>query len=526
MWSTAALEVVEPVLEESPEVLRWQFLRNLRASRLLSPADVELIERAAPAARASDIQQMLLEQGLLTEYQLGRIRDGNPQGLVLGQYRILDEIGGGGFGQVFKAQHMVLERTVALKLVTLDYCQSRLYRDVFRREVAAVTRLNHPNVALTFDANEIDDVLFLALEFVAGVTLHTYVHENGPLPIPLARAIMLQIAQGIWHAHENGVIHRDIKPANVLISEGSGPAGSTGAEPVRVKVIDFGLARLYPLGDEPTGTLLADAGAVVGTPAFMAPEQARNFHEADARSDLYSLGCTFYYLLTAQLPFEGATCRLTLEMHANKAVRSVRDLRPDVPHGLAAVVQRLLAKDPVDRYQSAADLCAALNDVLLSGMFDDGNRAPGMLSNSCSSTPPVLPPPTSRVEPESEVTVIRAEEPAHVLPAAAQRLWLEWCVVVEACAGGQTLNVSDVQYAELYRALISTLGPTTPATAGRTTGPCDQIAVLVEPWVTLKALRTLDRASVAELWQLCQRYDSYFAPASAPKARRRWWQMF
>jgi serine/threonine-protein kinase len=523
MASTAAHPSTHPMREEAPEVLRWQFLRSLRASRLISNEDVDLIEREAPDAHAEDIQQMLLDQGLLTPYQLRRIREGKAAGLVLGQYRILDELGAGGFGQVFKANHTVLDRVVALKLMTREYSQSRLFREVFRREVAAVTRLNHPNIAATFDANEIDGALFLAMEYVEGTTLHAFVCDNDPPPIPVACAIMRQLAEALRHAHENGLIHRDIKPANVLVAK---PSRAGDPDGVLVKMIDFGLARLYPRGDQPTGTLLADAGAIVGTPAYMSPEQACNFHEADGRSDLYSLGCTFYFLLTARAPFEGASSRLTLEMHASKHPRPLRDLRPDVPHAVAELVQRLMAKRPEDRFQTAAELSDALQQLDWLGPPPAPAPYPAAGAGNPVSIPPLAPDPAARrvaLGPDGPAT--RLTEPsrwADPIPAAdLRRLWLGWCVVVEAVARGEPVGTTAAEYADLYRSLLGALeqsGGDAPTAVQR-----DRIVTLIEPWVTLKTLRALDPSSVRDLWRTCQEYDGFFEAHKPRAATRRWW---
>lgn len=517
MRDTPVLPVIEPVLGESPEVLRWQFIRSLRASKLLPAEDIDLLDRETAEARAEDIQQMLLDQELLTAYQLRRVRDGSPGGLVLGPYRILDEIGSGGFGQVYKATHTVLDRVVALKLMAPAQCPGRQLREVFRRELAAVTRLNHPNVATTFDANEIDGTLFMAMEFVEGPTLHALVDDNGPPPLDLAVSIMAQAARGLQHAHERGLVHRDVKPANMLVTGSVWAPGAADAPPVLVKVIDFGLARMYPQNNRPAGTLLADAGAIVGTPAFMAPEQARNFHDADSRSDLYSLGCTFYYLLTGEIPFASTSARATLVMHATNAVVPIRDLRPEVPPGLAAVVHRLLAKRPEDRYQSAAELCTALSDFAPLDFAPHHTPRPERseslpLAQTCAPSDALAP---TTVEPERATPTDPPGRP--VLPSDLLRLWLEWCVVVETLARSGPLGISDTRYSELYRALLAALRTSKTADTTLSADQYERLAGAVEPWVTLKALAGLSREEVAQLWQTCRELDSFYAPVPGSK---------
>ncbi len=530
MQNTHALEAVASDIETSPDILRWSFFRSLRTSNLLSPEDVDLLERETAHAELNDIQQMLLDQELLTPYQLKRIIDGKAAGLVLGQYRILDVLGGGGFGQVFKASHTVLDRVVALKLMTADYCRSRLLKDVFRRELAAVRRLNHPNIASTCDANIIDGTLFLAMEYVPGTTLDRFVRDNKNLSLAQVCSIMLQVCHGLQHAHENGVIHRDIKPDNILVAR-SGGSGDTQC--ISVKVIDFGLARLQPQGDQPTGTLLVEAGAIVGTPAFMSPEQAQDPHSADSRSDLYSLGCTFYYLLTGRFPFEGSSPRITLELHSVQNARPVRELRPEVPVGLAAIVARLMAKQPGDRYQSAAELIEALAGSVLSGLLRE-NDLPAAPPRHPSSRPvttcaqalptapaaPVAPvtAPAAPAAPAVEIGPAPQQPPPPSVEPELRKLWADWRAVVVARATGQQPPVSAEEYKVLYRSLLAAIG----AARGSSTVPAeclDAVRTTVEPWVTLQALAWLERHTLAELHRICLALDARLETPEVPDTR-------
>jgi hypothetical protein len=247
----------------------------------------------------------------------------------------------------------LLKRVVALKIV------GRVRRDGgdlamllrFRREVEAAGRLRHPGIAAAYDAGESDGRLYLAMEYVEGIDLERFVQESGVLPVDLAGEVMRQTAEALGHAHEAGLIHRDIKPSNLMLA-------SPG---VNVKLLDLGLARFTD------NMMSADEGEpceaeLCGTPNFMAPEWGRDPQTIDARSDLYSLGCTFYYLLTGQVPYPGGSWTEKLLRHSFESPPHLRELRPDVPPEVAAVVERLMAHEPEERYGSAADVVAALRD--------------------------------------------------------------------------------------------------------------------------------------------------------------------
>ena len=256
------------------------------------------------------LSAQLVDDGWLTPYQLRRISEGETRGLILGQYRVLDELGEGGFGKVYKAVHRLMNRVAALKVIAPKWVQNRGARDLLLREVVATTRLTHPNIAMAYDANETDDILWFAMEYVAGMNLHHFVETRGPLPIPLACGIIHQVVRALQYAHEHGMVHRDIKPANLLIPESPSDSEHAlsllGSPLAPVKVVDFGLARLLPTASQPLFTLCQE-GVLLGTPSYISPEQARNGHLVDIRADLYSLGCTFYFALTGRDPFKGVT---------------------------------------------------------------------------------------------------------------------------------------------------------------------------------------------------------------------------
>jgi uncharacterized protein (TIGR03067 family) len=279
------------------------------------------------------------------------------------RYRVLGPLGVGGMGAVFKAEHLLMERTVALKVIHHDLIDQPGAVERFRREVKAAARLTHPNIVAAYDAEQAGDVHFLVMEYVEGVSLDQLVGAHGPLPAARACDFVRQAALGLQHAFEQGMVHRDIKPHNLMLTPGG-----------QVKVLDFGLARFaqesQPAGAFPrpeaaaapgaSAEALTQAGAVMGTPDFMAPEQIRDAHAADIRADVYSLGCTLYALLAGRAPFPEDTAVRKVAAHLVKTPRPLSEVRRDVPPGLAKVVARMMDKDPSRRYQTPAGAAAAL----------------------------------------------------------------------------------------------------------------------------------------------------------------------
>jgi serine/threonine-protein kinase len=227
---------------------------------------------------------------------------------------------------------------------------------LFNREVRAAAKLNHPNIVTAYDANQAGDRSFLVMEYVDGPNLSQLVREQGPLPIEQACEYIRQAAVGLDYAHELGLIHRDVKPSNLLVQQ-------TTAGP-QIKILDFGLA-LVTAGPGAAGdSSLGTAQTALGTPDYVSPEQARNQYSVDGRSDLYSLGCTFYYLLTGEPPFPGGNALEKMVKHGSDAPVAVQTKRVDVPDPVAAIVHKLLAKNPVWRHQKAAELAAELASVV------------------------------------------------------------------------------------------------------------------------------------------------------------------
>jgi serine/threonine protein kinase len=368
---------------------RQTFLANLDRSGLVEAQRLAAALKELPATdRARLLARALVERGLLTKFQAEMLLGGRTHGFVLGQYRILDQVGRGGMGRVFKAVHQTMNRVVALKVVSSSLVKTDKAQQMFQREVRAAARLLHPHIVTAYDANAVGDRHYLVMEFVDGPNLEQLVGERGPLPVGLACDFVRQTADGLQYASEMGMVHRDVKPSNLLVKE---PERDAPLKRGVVKILDFGLARLHAPGlDVPPGqgTLFAKQNTVIGTPDYLSPEQARDLHQADIRSDLYSLGCTFYYVLTGKVPFPGGTTLEKLVRHATEEPVPVEQLRPDVPPAVAAVVRRLMAKDPSGRFQTPAELAAALAPFAVAGPTGWANSGAGQPSAEPVVTPP------------------------------------------------------------------------------------------------------------------------------------------
>ena len=303
---------------------------------------------------------------------------------VIAGYEILEEIGHGGMGVVYRARQVERGRIVALKVIRRERLTNPDVINRFRREAQAAARLTHPNVVSVFEADQDGDTHYLAMEYVPGITLQQLVERHGPLPIAQACDFVRQTALGLQHAAEQGLVHRDIKPANLMILMNEAAAMPQSA---MVKILDMGVARLYQLAHLPEESLttLTRDGAVIGTPDYIAPEQLEDPHGADIRADLYSLGCTFYFLLTGKVPFPGGTLIQKLDRQRQETPPSVDQLRGEVPLAVAAVVRRLMAKNPAERYRSPGELAAVLDHLAKTGQLPGGHQ-PAPLSEEKSFT--------------------------------------------------------------------------------------------------------------------------------------------
>nr|MBA2305063.1 serine/threonine protein kinase [Acidobacteriota bacterium] len=262
-------------------------------------------------------------------------------GKTVGNYRILDRLGRGGMGIVYKALDETLDREVAIKVLNPDLSDADLLKR-FRAEAVSLARLNHPGIATIYELRRHDDELLMVMEFVRGETLQTLSERLGPLEPPQAAHVCIQILDALAHAHRAGVIHRDLKPANVMMTH-------TGV----VKVMDFGIARM--LGAEH----FTHAGFMMGTPAYMAPEQVLG-QDIDGRADLYSVGVLFYRLLSRELPFQADTAISMAQKQVADPPTPLGTFRPDLPPWCESVISKALSKAPAARFQTAEEFRAAL----------------------------------------------------------------------------------------------------------------------------------------------------------------------
>ncbi len=296
--------------------------------------------------------------------------------LLVDNYVILDTLDTGGMGLVFKALHRSMNRVVALKLLPAAMMSARDTVKRFQREVQAAASLSHPNIVAAFDADESAEIAYLVLEYVEGTNLFRLVKEQGPRSVVQACNYVRQAATGLAYLHARGIIHRDVKPANLILANDG-----------TVKLLDMGLVRFASsedLSSVETDQELTQAGIVIGTVAYMSPEQALDTRSADQRSDIYSLGCTLFFLLTGRSLYHEETGMKTLLAHREQAVPSIREFCEEAPVSLDAVFRTMVAKRPADRLQSMTEVVAALDACV-----------PGLATNAPAVAPRRVP--TARV---------------------------------------------------------------------------------------------------------------------------------
>jgi len=327
------------------------FFDTLLESGLVSSEELQQARARAGADPEAAIR-WLVSEGRLTPWQAKQLAAGHTD-LVIDKYLLLEKLGEGGMGTVFKVLERGIERVVALKLLSADViARNPQAVERFRREVLASASLNHPNIVAAHSADQVGDKHFLIMEYVEGRPLRDWIRRYRPLPKDWACEVVRQTCFGLTHAHERGLVHRDIKPSNLLVI-----ADDFSQRPM-VKILDFGLVRL--VGETWAERNLTAADQVLGTPDYIAPEQAYDPRAADIRSDIFSLGCTLFQMLTGQVPFHGKTPVEKLMARAGRNAPRVRTLAPDVSVELDDIVAKMLAHDPSKRYQTPNEVAGAL----------------------------------------------------------------------------------------------------------------------------------------------------------------------
>lgn len=340
-------------METAPSVVDT-FLRTVLRSGLLRREELQESLRSLPRDQRTDpgaMAEHLVKLGKLSRFQAGKLLEGAPLGLVLGSFQVLAPIGKGGMGTVYLARDIRSDMLLALKVLPPKRAREEdriLAR--FRREMEMSQRVAHPHIAWTYEVGVHQGVYYIAMEYIPGKSLHRLIQDEGPLSVPRAARLFAELASALDHAHHQGLIHRDLKPSNILITPHD-----------HAKLLDLGLA-LMTNETERDRKVIGGEGYVVGTMDYIAPEQAENPAKVDGRCDIYSLGCTLYYSLTGQPPFPGGSARERMQRHQLEEAQPISRFNPAVPARFAELAEKMMAKDPDDRFFSASAVEEALRD--------------------------------------------------------------------------------------------------------------------------------------------------------------------
>ena len=384
-------------------VILDQFIHTLVHSGLMTTEEVDaFIDGFPPEDRPTDgegLAKLLFQRKKLTKFQTQCVYQGKTKGLIVGNYLVLDKIGAGGMGHVYKAQHKRMKRVVALKALPSSMTATPVAVRRFEREVEVAARLEHPNIVTAFDADEADGIHFLVMQYIEGCDLAELICEKGTLSVPRTLDYIIQAGRGLDYAHAQGVVHRDIKPSNLLLDDKG-----------TVKILDMGLARLeqeIDAADTTEAAALTHSGQMMGTVDYMSPEQSLDTHMADHRADIYSLGCTLYYLLTGRSVFGGDTLTKRILAHREEQPPSLRALRPDVPRELDAVFLKMLAKRPEDRQAKISTVLAELETCR--SAIADGAEETIACSEQYNDTGPIPTEPLSGVSRKPDLSPLSVE---------------------------------------------------------------------------------------------------------------------
>ncbi|SFH93451.1 protein kinase domain-containing protein [Planctomicrobium piriforme] len=309
-----------------------------------------------PAGSGEAFAEFLVAKDLITNWQAAKVLQGKHKGFFLGKYKLLSLLGKGGMSSVYLAEHVLMRRRCAIKVLPWKLVKDSSYLQRFHREAQAVASLDHPNIVRAYDIDQEKDgnleIHFLVMEYVEGRNLYDLVQQLGPLAPTVAADYIRQGALGLEHAHNIGMVHRDVKPGNFIVDQHG-----------TVKLMDLGLARIAEEEGDHSLTVAHDE-RVLGTADYLAPEQAVDSHKVDTRADIYSLGCTLYFLLSGRPPFHEGTLTQRLLAHQTKEPTPIESLRRDVPAPLTDILRRLMIKDREKRIQTAGDVVSEISEWL------------------------------------------------------------------------------------------------------------------------------------------------------------------
>ena len=293
----------------------------------------------------------LVKDGHITSFQSDKLKAGESSDIYFGDYVVIDKLGQGGMGTVLLAKHRRMDRLVAIKILPVTILESKDAVARFYQEVKVAAKLTHPNIVHAYDAGEHHGFQYLVMEYVPGFDLSEVLSQLGQVPLPMALDYLKQACKGLDYAHRKGVVHRDVKPSNILLSEDG-----------EIKILDMGLARISDSPFNQAMTQLTTTGQVMGTVEYMSPEQAEDTRQADYRSDIYSLGCTFYRLLTGKSPFTRDTVVKTILAHRTDSIPSIETGFPE-NESINQLFQRMVAKQPEDRFQTVSEVIEAIECI-------------------------------------------------------------------------------------------------------------------------------------------------------------------
>jgi serine/threonine protein kinase len=343
--------MVKPRVDTFLDLVRSsKLVENDQLNRIMSEMKERLGDEAA--GEVPKVADYLVSKGLLTQWQCDRLLEGRHKGFFLGKYKLLGHLGSGGMSSVYLAEHVLMQREVAIKVLPKSRVEDSSYLARFHREAQAAAALDHRNIVRAYDVDSEGPIHYLVMEYIDGSDLNVLVKADGPLEYARAADFIRQAAIGLQHAHDAGLIHRDMKPANLILDHHN-----------VVKVLDLGLAR-FTDEDKASLTMTYDEN-VLGTADYLAPEQAVDSHAVDSRVDIYGLGCTLYFLLCGEPPFPDGTLPQRIMKHQKAAPPDIRKRRPDAPVDLLRICLRMMAKKPEGRFQTAADVAAILKRWLV-----------------------------------------------------------------------------------------------------------------------------------------------------------------